>query len=276
MNPKPNLGCTCLVLGLVLLHNTTFAQQGYYPPQPPRYTQSAPNYYNYQQPTSRRENPLDLIPKMGQKVGQWVRRVFYGEPSYQGYDQAPAYGGQGYSQPQPYSAAPSPGYYQQPAYQTPPASVAPRQPPPRYNYPPAQSQQQTPKRESPSAGRANGPTRQKYTPPKIQESKAKSSSPSPSKKITTVKPKPQDSPPPEPKEKESAAPRVPETVKPKEEPPTTSPSSSNSGSFLKGKKTSKPGRVISPYPPYKELDITGLDSGSLALDPTTQKVFEVP
>jgi hypothetical protein len=24
------------------------------------------------------------------------------------------------------------------------------------------------------------------------------------------------------------------------------------------------------------LDVTGLDSGSLALDPTTQKVFEVP
>jgi hypothetical protein len=45
---------------------------------------------------------------------------------------------------------------------------------------------------------------------------------------------------------------------------------------LKGRKTAKPGRVISPYPPYKELDITGLESGSLALDPTTQKVFEVP
>jgi hypothetical protein len=45
---------------------------------------------------------------------------------------------------------------------------------------------------------------------------------------------------------------------------------------LKGRKTAKPGRVISPNPPYKGLDITGLESGSLALDPTTQKVFEVP
>ena len=45
---------------------------------------------------------------------------------------------------------------------------------------------------------------------------------------------------------------------------------------MKGKRTAKAGRVISPYPPYKELDITGLESGSLALDPTTQKVFEVP
>jgi hypothetical protein len=34
--------------------------------------------------------------------------------------------------------------------------------------------------------------------------------------------------------------------------------------------------VISPYPPYRELDVSGLSSGSLALDPTTQKVFEVP
>lgn len=49
-----------------------------------------------------------------------------------------------------------------------------------------------------------------------------------------------------------------------------------SGSFLVGKRTSKPGRVVSPYPPYNELDITGLPSGSLALDPTTQKVFQVP
>lgn len=49
-----------------------------------------------------------------------------------------------------------------------------------------------------------------------------------------------------------------------------------SGSFMVGKKGSKPGRVVSPYPPYNELDITGLPAGSLALDPTTQKVFQVP
>ncbi len=49
-----------------------------------------------------------------------------------------------------------------------------------------------------------------------------------------------------------------------------------SGTFLRGKKSGKEGRVISPYPPYRELDVTGLTSGSLALDPTTQKVFEVP
>ena len=43
-----------------------------------------------------------------------------------------------------------------------------------------------------------------------------------------------------------------------------------------GSKTAKPGRVKSPYPPYNELDVTGLSSGSLAMDPTTQKVFRVP
>lgn len=36
------------------------------------------------------------------------------------------------------------------------------------------------------------------------------------------------------------------------------------------------GRVKSPYPPYNELDVTGLPSGSLATDPTTGKVFRVP
>lgn len=55
-----------------------------------------------------------------------------------------------------------------------------------------------------------------------------------------------------------------------------SESKSTSGSFLVGKKTAKSGRVVSPYAPYNELDITGLPSGSLALDPTTQKVFQVP
>jgi hypothetical protein len=57
---------------------------------------------------------------------------------------------------------------------------------------------------------------------------------------------------------------------------TSSSSTAKSGSFLVGRKTSKPGRVISPYAPYNELDVAGLPSGSLALDPTTQKVFQVP
>lgn len=57
---------------------------------------------------------------------------------------------------------------------------------------------------------------------------------------------------------------------------TSSSGTAKSGSFLVGRKTSKPGRVISPYAPYNELDVAGLPAGSLALDPTTQKVFQVP
>lgn len=36
------------------------------------------------------------------------------------------------------------------------------------------------------------------------------------------------------------------------------------------------GRVKSPYPPYTELDVSGLNSGSLAKDPTNGKVFRIP
>lgn len=57
---------------------------------------------------------------------------------------------------------------------------------------------------------------------------------------------------------------------------TTEPKISQEQSVLTGSKTSKVGRVKSPYPPYNELDVSGLSTGSLALDPTTQKVFRVP
>jgi hypothetical protein len=39
---------------------------------------------------------------------------------------------------------------------------------------------------------------------------------------------------------------------------------------------SKPGRVKIPFPPYSELDVTGLLPGSLAKDPTSGKVFRLP
>ncbi len=46
--------------------------------------------------------------------------------------------------------------------------------------------------------------------------------------------------------------------------------------FPAGTRGSHAGRVISPYPPHNELDVSGLPSGSLAVDPTTSKVFRVP
>jgi hypothetical protein len=41
-------------------------------------------------------------------------------------------------------------------------------------------------------------------------------------------------------------------------------------------KGSKPGRVKLPFPPYNELDVSGMPSGSLAKDPSTGKVFRLP
>ncbi len=61
--------------------------------------------------------------------------------------------------------------------------------------------------------------------------------------------------------------------------PQTTPSktvAASSQTFPVGSNGSKPGRVVSPYEPHNELDVRGLPSGSLALDPTTQKIFRVP
>jgi hypothetical protein len=41
-------------------------------------------------------------------------------------------------------------------------------------------------------------------------------------------------------------------------------------------KTSTPGIVISPHPPFNVMDVKGLRSGSLALDQSTNKKFRVP
>jgi len=41
-------------------------------------------------------------------------------------------------------------------------------------------------------------------------------------------------------------------------------------------KTDKDGFVTSPYPPHNVIDATGLPKGSLAKDPSTNKVFRVP
>jgi len=279
-------------------------QQGGYPKQysPPPGYQQAPQGYGYpqQQPQPQYESPLQFLPKFGQRMSEMARRLFYGKDPT-GYDNPPqGYGqnGGGYSldsTPRPQAAPnypqqspqgyPLPGSsypQQQPGYQYP--QQQPQQQPqgqPRYNYPPQQqptapapSQSNTSRSKSPSPAPApqsktpSPSTTRKYTPPKVDDSPP---SPRTTSKPATVTPKKepkQDAPPPAPTTRRSES-------TPKEFPTTTS-SSGSSGSFLKGKKTAKPGRVISPYPPYKELDITGLESGSLALDPTTQKVFEVP
>lgn len=266
-SPRRNMSVVSaitLLIGSAALHAQQYQQA-------PRYNQAPPSYY---QPQQASQGPLDFIPKVGQRIGQIARRVFYGEGSTYNAPQ-PSYA---QSQPRQYIAQPpaqqySQQYSQQPSYQTPPP-----QQPRGYSYPPPpvpapvtrQAPVPAPKTKTAPPPAVKSPTR-KYTPPRVEEAPKKKSAPVPK---PTSKPKQSESPP-APKEPETVPTRRSE-VKPKNDAPTNFPTSSNSGSFLKGKKTTKPGRVISPYPPYKELDVNGLDSGSLALDPTTQKVFEVP
>lgn len=271
-------------------------QQRYYPQQPggyaqPQYSQPPPNYqqpppgygapaYGYpQQPQKQYENPIEFLPKFGKRMSEVVRRIFYGQNPTGWDNPPPAYGPNGgYSlestprqQAAPNYPQPSSGYQSQqpqPGYQYPQQQG---QAQPRYSYPPQQpanpttrSQQPAPQLKTP----APAPTTRTYSPPKVSQTPPK----------TTTKPATKTTPlPPAPKPPEPTPPPVTtrrsETT-PREQFPETTASSSSA--FLKGRKTAKPGRVISPYPPYKELDITGLESGSLALDPTTQKVFEVP
>ncbi|MCB1275931.1 hypothetical protein [Prosthecobacter sp.] len=258
-------------------------QGGAYPPQQPQYSQPAPppGYQQQQprgyayppQPQPRYESPIQFLPKFGKRMSEMVRRLFYGQDPT-GYDYPPpGYGTNGGrnldADPRQYQA---PNYPQQPApgYQYPQ-----QQGQPRYSYPPQPNtptqgpQPQTKSATPPPAAQNKTPSpssTRKYSPPKVSETPSRTPD-KPSATVQKKEIKPDLPPPTTPTMRRS------ETT-PKEPPATTS--SGGSGSFLKGKKTSKPGRVISPYPPYKELDITGLESGSLALDPTTQKVFEVP
>ncbi len=258
-----------------------YAQPQYsQPTQPPAYQQPPPGYGYSQQPQKRYENPIEFLPKFGKRMSEVVRRIFYGQDPTGWDNPPPAYGPNGgYSldstprqQPAPnYPQQPPPGYYPQPqpGYQNPQQQG---QAQPRYTYPPqptqptARSQQPTPQLKTP----APAPTTRTYSPPKVSQTPPKTTS-KPATKPQTLPPAPK---PPEPAPPPVTTRRSEAT--PREQSPGTTASSGNSSSFLKGRKTAKPGRVISPYPPYKELDITGLESGSLALDPTTQKVFEVP
>ncbi len=283
------------------------ARQGYpqqgYPPQ------------GYSQPPQRQYvSPAEFLPTFGRKFGDMFRKVFYGDappPGYQGAPPGypaqrggnldtppPSYGSHYGTQPPPGYAPPPPSYPQQ----TYPQQAAPQQSyPPRYETPPppmANGSTRAPASSLPPSSRSNSGA---ATAPRTATPKKAATTPAaPSKKYTpptlsreTPAPR-QTTPqmeelPPETSSSPSPAytPKTAETTEPYRlpgsKPSATTPTESkggnataSSGSFLKGKKASKAGRVISPYPPYQELDVTGLSSGSLALDPTTQKVFEVP
>lgn len=290
--------------------------QGGYSQPPPNYQQPAQGYgygYPQQQPQTRYENPIEFLPKFGKRMGEMVRRVFYGKDAtgydhpQQGYNSRPNNGYSLEEHPRQYSTAPA--YPQQPTTGIyPPPSSYPQQPQGGYQYPPQQrqpqAQQQQPRYSYPpqtkqplppapaTTSRSQKPAPQTrssppapapqsksstrtYSPPRVSQTPPKTTTPKPAPK-TVAKPKeqpPAPAPTPTPPPPPTTA-RRSESTPPSQTASNTS--SLGSGSFLKGRKASKPGRVISPYPPYKELDITGLESGSLAMDPTTQKVFEVP
>lgn len=249
-----------------------YGQQDYgYPP---------PGYSQPQQ--TRYVSPLKFLPTFGRKFGDMFRRFFYGDDvsttppmpgsNYQRdrFDSGPPSYSSQYNAPAPVPTPALPPSYQQPAY-APPQYEAP--PPPR-SMPPSSRMNSSPApsqpRSSPPTPSATAPANKKYTPPSV----TRRDDSTPRKTVTPTEPAPRstkrsttDQPPPAPAKSADATAGTQGTPK---------GSAGESGTFLKGKRTSKPGRVISPYPPYQELDITGLASGSLALDPTTQKVFEVP
>lgn len=181
-----------------------------------------------------------------------------------------------------YSTTPTGGSYSSKA-QNKPAQAASRQSTTRKPLLPTRK---------PTTSTENRPTT--YTPPQVSDQAQKQVS-TPQPPVQSTPPEPKSQPAndldgflapgtvvnttPEPPKVESK-PEIfdkPETTKvdaPPPPPPPASPSTVDTTPV--GKKGSKPGRVVSPYPPNNELDVTGLESGSLALDPTTNKVFKVP
>lgn len=276
------------------------AQQPVYPGQyPPRFSQPAA-------PQTEYVSPVEFLPTFGRKFGDMFRRLFYGDAPPRGHhaqpqayppqqggrslDHAPGYQQgrqqyppQAYQQPQPQYAQPQYAQPQAPRYERPPAPGTPAQTrPPQAAAPKTSATPAVPKPSSQTPAK-------KYTPPTITRgAPAKTSPPPPA--VTKTEPAKPDTPPPAPKNETASASRTEYFPLPGSQPkagtqadapaattkPKTEPGSVSGGAFLKGKRTNKEGRVTSPYPPYQELDVSGLGSGSLALDPTTNKVFEVP
>jgi hypothetical protein len=228
--------------------------------------------------------------KMTQRVGSFVRNLFYGEIGSRSNRNA-TNPNAGRSLDRPPSAS-----YRSVPDQPPTKPITTNKPAPT----------KTPATTASKKPAAKKPVTQ-YEPPKIRQT------PPTPKPEPQAKPKVEETPPaptPEPKKEEpspaSQTPPSPEppasttnlaqttpatdsptpsdakpasnetTAKPEEPKPTTPSTASNGNQFLIGKKTAVPGRVISPYPPHQELDVSGLGSGSLALDPTTNKVFQIP
>jgi hypothetical protein len=240
----------------------------------------------------------------GEKVGGFFRRLFYGEPAPNPYyGPGPSSGGGRYSLDQPPVEMRHPRYRSSqrsdsiPPPPTPPSNrKRDEEASSTRNYSktdPSTKRQKTPVKESKIEDEPPAKITKKNTPETepIRETSRKEPTPEVTIKSNsqTETVKPDSGYTDSGKQSE----RKPTTTETKRETiasnsdaaprntPTSSPSpaptkQSDSKETLTGSKTSKPGRVKSPYSPFNELDVQGLNSGQLALDPTTQRVFRVP
>lgn len=158
----------------------------------------------------------------------------------------------------------------------PPSGVAPTMPKSSQKPSPSNNKTAITPTKSSTGKRSPGETEE----PKTTKTKSTVTPTPPEKKNALVKnttPEKKSSPENKPQKNTTAdASTSPELKSTGKSESPTLPKVSQEQSVLTGSKTSKAGRVKSPYPPYNELDVSGLSTGSLALDPTTQKVFRVP
>ncbi len=72
--------------------------------------------------------------------------------------------------------------------------------------------------------------------------------------------------------------RGPETrpAPPRETPPAPDPQPQGRPSHPVAERTDKPNQVLSPFPPYNVIDVSGFRSGQPAKDPSNGKIFIVP
>jgi hypothetical protein len=243
-------------------------------------------------------------PRIGSRIVLFFKDLAYGQNPNDRYRSTPSsssrgpsqhreYGGPGYNldEPAPVNSMPP----QRMAYAPPPTS--PSDDLPYTTDAPRPKEQAAPRKTAenpvppPVKPKAKAPTPQKpplFTSKTPVEQKPAKQQPAP----------PKESPPAEKPAKETepqSASNTPSTRKswqmfnsdspkenkvashPHEEPKTSPPAPVSTPSVtLTGSKTTKEGRVKSPYAPFNELDVTGLPGGSLAMDPTTGKVFRVP
>lgn len=59
-------------------------------------------------------------------------------------------------------------------------------------------------------------------------------------------------------------------------PAPLAPTPPAAGSYPFASRTTNPNQVLSPYEPYNVIDVEGFKSGTLARDPSNQKIFRVP